>query len=590
MLPTVLAVALAAAVAGWSWRGRLDSTLARLAATLRALGLAALFLLLFDPGIAVHRIGVRPLVLLDNSVSMHAAAGHAADATRLATSLGDTSSFGELAPGEPGGRSTLRDALDGAAASGRPVIVVTDGEISDVAAISSDLLARTTVRLLPRTPGADIAIVSVAAPLRLVAGDTLDVDVDLSRSPGAPDSAAIAVRDSATVLLHGVARFGPATRTRLELHGALPRGLKGDQWLRVVRVGASDAEPDDDVRWLRLQVTPTPGVVVVAEVPDWDSRALYRTLLDVVEVPVRGYTQLVRGQWRRMDNLASVPASDVVAAARGADLLAVRGDPAAWRAMARSRLLWPPSGNTGDWYLAAGVASPVNGAFGGVEPDSLPPAAAVGTGAGSSDPSPDWIGAVARLSRRGTPVPVVTGRDGIGGRTVTIRADGLFRWPFHGGVADQVWRTMIADAATWLLAAPSADSQRARPVSPVTQRGRAVEFRWTGSGASVPLPIDLITPNAVRHDTLRFDGDGRALLAVPVGRYRYQLAGGGSGSFAVEPYSDELVAAPITLAAHAGAGAAAAPRRSLRELLWLFAVAIAGFGCEWLLRRRMGLR
>jgi hypothetical protein len=149
---------------------------------------------------------------------------------------------------------------------------------------------------------------------------------------------------------------------------------------------------------------------------------------------------------------------------------------------------------------------------------------------------------------------------------------------------------MIADAATWLLAAPSADSQRARPVSPVTQRGRAVEFRWTGSGASVPLPIDLIAPNAVRHDTLRFDGDGRALLAVPVGRYRYQLAGGGSGSFAVEPYSDELVAAPITLAAHVGAGAAAAPRRSLRELLWLFAVAIAGFGCEWLLRRRMGLR
>ncbi|MGH7522846.1 MAG: hypothetical protein ACREK8_00900 [Gemmatimonadales bacterium] len=590
MLPTVLAVVLAAAMAGWSWRGRLDSTSGRVAATLRAIGLAALFLLLLDPGIAVHRIGVRPLVLLDNSVSMHAATGHAADAARLAASLGDIASFGELAPGEPGGRSTLRDALDGAAGSGRQVIVVTDGEIGDVAAIPPDLLTRTTVRLLPRNPGADIAIVSVTAPPRLVAGDTLDVDVELARNPGAPDSAAIVVRDSAVILLRGTARFGTANRTRLELRGALSRAIKGEQWLQVARAGTADAEPDDDVRWLRLEVTPTPGVVVVAAVPDWDSRALYRALLDVVEVPVRGYTQLVRGQWRRMDNLGSVSASDVVAAARGADLLAVRGDPAAWRGLGRSHLFWPPSSNTGDWYLAVGGASPVNGAFAGVEPDSLPPAAAAGSGSTSSDPAPDWIGAVARLSRRGTPLPVVTGRQGTSGRSVTIRADGLFRWPFHGGVADQVWRTMIADAATWLLAAPSADSQRARPVNPVTQRGRPVEFRWTGSGPAVPLPIDLMRTNTTRHDTLRFDGDGRAALALAVGRYRYQLAGGGSGSFAVEPYSDELVAAPITLAEHVGVGAGAAPRRSLREMLWLFAVAIAGFGCEWLLRRRMGLR
>jgi len=589
MLPSVLAVALAAAVAWWSWRGRLaDSVVARWAALARAVGLAALLLLLLDPGLATHRVDTRPLVLLDNSVSMHAAGGRAAEAARLAGSLGDTTSFGELARGEPGGRSDLRDALAGAAAGGRPVVVVTDGEIGDVAAIPRDLLAQTTVHLLARTRGADIALTGVEAPLRLTAGDTLRIAVEALRTPDAPDTASIVVRDSTTVLLRAVARFGAGNRARIEMHGALPRGMQGERWLRVERVGAPDAEAGDDVRWLRLVVTPTPGVVVIAGTPDWDSRALYRTLKDVVEVPIRGYVELQHGQWRRMEDLRSVPASEVTAAAKSADLLAVRGDASAWRGQGRARLFWPPATQVGDWYLGAGGVSPVSDAFAGVDPDSLPPAAAIGSVAG--DAAPGWVGAVARLARRGTPQPVVSGREDRSGRTVVIGADGLFRWPFHGGVADQVWRSMIADAATWLLASPSADSMRARPVSPVTQRGRAVHFRWAGTGAPVALPIELHGPLGARSDTLRFDGAGEAALALGVGRYRYTLAGGGSGSFAVEPYADELVPAPVTLAEHQGIGGTAAPRRSLRELLWLFAIAIAGFGIEWMLRRKLGLR
>lgn len=588
MLPSVLAVALAAAVAWWSWRDRLDASLARWAALARAIGLAALLLLFIDPGIATHRTDARPLVLLDNSVSMHATGGRAAEAARLASSLGDTTSFGELIAGEPGGRSDLLDALDGAAAAGRPVIVVSDGEIGDASAISRDLLAQTTVRLLPRPAGADVALTGVEAPLRLIAGDTLTIDIDAQRTTGAPDTAAIVVRDSTTVLLRGVVRFGAGARARLELRGALPHAMQGERWLRVERVGVADAEPDDDVRWWRLVITPTPGVVVVGETPDWDSRALYRTLKDVVEVPIRGYLQLQRGQWRRMDDLRSVMAAEVTAAARSADLLAVRGDVTAWRALGRARLFWRPATRSGDWYLGAGGVSPVNGAFAGVEPDSLPPAAAVGSV--DADASQNWIGVVARLARRGTPMPVVTGREDRSGRTVTIGADGLFRWPFHGGVADQVWRTMISDAATWLLASPSTDSMRARPVSPVTQRGRLVRFRWAGAGAPVPLPIELHGPRGVRNDTLRFDGAGEASLALGVGRYRYALAGGGSGTFAVEPFADELVAAPVTLIEHAGTATMAAPRRSLRELLWLFGIAIVGFGAEWMLRRKLGLR
>jgi hypothetical protein len=89
---------------------------------------------------------------------------------------------------------------------------------------------------------------------------------------------------------------------------------------------------------------------------------------------------------------------------------------------------------------------------------------------------------------------------------------------------------------------------------------------------------------------LRFNGARDASIAGGVGRYSYAIEGGGTGSFAVEPYSDELFPSPVTLREHAGSAALTTPRHSLRELVWLFGVAIAGFGMEWTLRRRLGLR
>lgn len=588
MLPTVLAVVLAVAVAWWSWRDRLDQPVARWAMLARTVALAALLLLLLDPGIAARRIEQRPLVLLDNSVSMHAAQGRAAEASRLAATLGDTISFGELSRGEPGARTDLRDALAGAAAGGRAVTVVTDGEVSDASEIPADLLALASIRVLARALRPDIGLTEIQAPLRLTAGDTLALEVSAQRTAGSPDTAGIVVRDSSTVLMRGTLRFGASNRARIRLVGALPRGMQGERWLRIERTGPADAEPDDDVRWWRLLVAPTPGVVVIADAPDWDSRALYRALKDVVDAPLRGYAQLQHGQWRRMDDLRSVSAADVMAAARSADLLAVRGDVKPWRALGRARLLWPAATLTGDWYINGGGLSPLSSAFTGAEPDSLPPAA--GIIPVDSAALHGWIGATARLSRRGIPTAVIGGVEDRTGRNVTIGIDGLYRWSLRGGVAGQAWRSLIADAASWLLAAPEGDSVRARVTTPVTERGRPVLFRWVGSGGPVPLAVRLRGPRGERTDTLRFDGVGNAALALPVGRYRYALESGSGGTFAIEPYANELLPAPVTVTEHAGRGAAGAPRRSLRELLWLFGIAIAGFGTEWMLRRRLGLR
>ncbi|MEP6589776.1 MAG: hypothetical protein ABJC19_01220 [Gemmatimonadota bacterium] len=584
----LLALVVGVAASWWSWRERLNHGPERAAAAARALAIAAVVLLLLDPGIAGRVARQRPVVLLDNSVSMHARGGQATAAARLAASLGDTVTFGELVAGEPGSRVGLGGALAAAMTGGRRVVLVTDGEIADTAAIPPAVRAALTVHVLPRAGGPDQALTEVRAPSRLSVGDTLWVEVAAQRTPDAADSVRIEVRSGAELLMAGTLRFGTAVRGRIRLASRLPGGFSGAHWVEVVRSGAADSEPGDDIRWLRLTVAPSPAVVVLAASPDWDARFLYQTLRDVIDAPVRGYAQLERGSWRRMDDLRRVSTAEVLGAARAADLLAVRGDVTAWQRVGHARLLWAPSALEGDWYVGGGGASPVAGAFVGVPLDSLPPAIAVTPldNAGAAE----WVGATAQLARRGAAVPILTGTVDPGGRVVRLGADGLYRWAFRGGVADQLWRGLIASAAAWLLAAPRQDGARAIPIQAVTERGRPVRFRWTAPLPAVPLAVQLDGGDAVRHDTLSFDAAGEAAIALPPGRYRYTLEGGASGQLAVEPYSDELLPAAVTLVAHEATVAPTPTRGSLREAWWLFALAAAGFILEWLLRRRFGLR
>ena len=96
------AIVFAAALAWWPWRHTLQAPLARVALVARAVAILAVLLLLLDPGIRATVRRSRPLVLLDNSVSMHATGGHADSAAVLAASLGEVVRFGEAAPAEPG--------------------------------------------------------------------------------------------------------------------------------------------------------------------------------------------------------------------------------------------------------------------------------------------------------------------------------------------------------------------------------------------------------------------------------------------------------------------------------------------------------
>ena len=91
-------------------------------------------------------------------------------------------------------------------------------------------------------------------------------------------------------------------------------------------------------------------------------------------------------------------------------------------------------------------------------------------------------------------------------------------------------------------------------------------------------------------DTLRFDGAGRAQAWLAPGEYRYRLQGGGSGTAAVERYSDELLPRPVSLVAREARVSRPAGRTAARDWLWLFGLCVLALAGEWYARRRLGLR
>ena len=579
---SAVAILVAAALAWWPWRTELSGGWGRAGSLTRLIAIVATMLLILDPGIRLVSSRARPLVLMDNSVSMHATGGSADSAATVAANLGEVTRFAEVAPGEPGGSTNLGATLAAAVAAGRPLVILTDGEVQDVDAIPADLLAQADVRVLPRRHGDNVAITDVRMPTRLAAGDTLRFEIDVRVQGDAPDSVRVELRDSSRVIAVASAPV-ESGRSAVTLRGAalLPAVLEGERFIEILRVGASDSEQMDDRRWRRLLLAPSPGIVVVAATPDWDARALLATLAQVTAAPVRGYVQMQRGRWYRMDNLQPVAEQVVERAAAGADLLAVRGDTTRWLTLGGSRILWPEGRVTADWYLASGGPSPVSAALIGVDPDSLPPLPAV-----SEVPGGEWVGLVARRSRRGAEIPVMVGREA-GSRTVVIGASGFHAWSMQGGTPEQVWRTSLGQAVEWLLSAPALGTAAVRSVDQVVQRGRAVRFQLAGDSAVAP--IEFSRGGETRSDTLRADADGIAQVALSPGRWHWQALGA-TGDIIVEDYSDELLPGPVTLTARDAVVTPEPVRRSLRELWPLFAIAIAGFVAEWLVRRRLAIR
>lgn len=591
----VAAAALAAVLSyrlleGWSRRTWLP-------AACRAAGWSVIALLLVNASCPSVTPGARPLVLLDASLSMGAAGGRWSEALGMARSAGEMrlvgAANGDTVPAN--GRTVLAPAVAGAGSAGRSVIVITDGEVEDADAIPADLLALTTVRVLERRPVDDLAIVRVEGTTRVTPTDSvrLTIEVQSFGAGVAERTIPLTAREGDRIWLRGTVELDAGGRGRTVLHGPVPPVAPGAHALSVALNQTGDAEPRSDTRLVVVTVVPTPGVVLLASPPTWESRFLFESLRDVAALPVRGYLETQQGQWRRAGDLRPIARDEVAAAARRADLLVTLGTPGPLAAGSRARgrlvlpAVTPGSAAPGDWYVTVTAGSPLSSAFGGLAVDSFPP----GTALADLTAGPrDWIGLTAQAGRRGAVRPVLVGRDSAGTRRIIVGIDGLWRWAFRGGSSEQGYRALVASSVSWLLGGADSAAGRARLLRDVVEQGRPGTFEWVGGGAPAPIAIALTGNSGARQDTLVFDGAGRAELLLPPGVWRYHLAGGGEGTLAVEEFSGELLPRARTLAAHEAVASPERTRIPLRSWLWLFGLGVVAFSGEWLARRRMGLR
>ncbi|HEV2750945.1 MAG TPA: hypothetical protein VGV12_10530 [Gemmatimonadales bacterium] len=598
---------------------------------LRATGLSALALLAWNPTAARHESsGGAPLVLLDASLSMAEPKGRWREALdtarRIAQGGGTIWRFGErvtgfdtLPPGD--GASRLAPAVAAAAARGGPMVVVTDGAISDAADIPPDLLRRARIVSLPRAPFFDAFVSDIAAPRRIGTDDSLRLSVTYGtagkeagdkarKKPGKGEagkatlalslagkrllSRPVVLPDSGMVTTEFTLPPSPASHGPLTgpSRASLPAGW---QVLEVRLEGvAGDAEPRDDARRFVIEVSPQPSVVLLASPPDWETRFLARTLADVARLPVRTFVETERpGKgWRDAVTLESRPAGEVARAVASAQLLIEAGDPAAFTGFVPkgAMLLWPGPGGSrqdGDWYVQPPGPSPLAAALAGVAWDSLPPAASL------AELPPDSSAVVvlaARLARRGPPRPVLVLSERDGRRRAVIAAGGLYRWAFRGGASGEAYRALVAGVSDWLLEQGAGSRERFLPVTYETPNGTPLVWRWETPGTARDIVLSLATDKGQRVDTLRFDAGGRAELHLPPGAYRYSVRDGPEhGLVVVDDYSDEWRPAARVLTSQPGAADGRSVPVALRDRWWLFVLATLAFATEWAWRRRQGL-
>ena len=563
----------------------------------RTLAWLALGLLLLNPGCPVPADEARPLVLLDGSLSMSAAGGRWTEALAAARATGDVRLFGDpdvaLDSVPRAGRSRLSPALAATRASGRAVVVMSDGEIDDSIA-SLPLLRDASIRTFPRAPGPAVALEAMRGQVRLTRRDTLRLRVELRATGLAePVSTSLTVRSGERNVRTVPITVGDG-RQGVEI--GIPASVlgEGDHALDIGLRDSLDAERRDDRRLHLVNIAPTPGVVLAASPGDWDARFLYRTLRDVTELPVEGFVEIAPGEWRRMSDLSPVDQAQVRQSIGLADLAVIRGHRSLVPATRpRALLEWPSPAEgdealPGDWYLTPGDGPPAAG-LAGMPVDSFAPATVL---IPLTPDSGDWIGASVQAGRRGTLRPAIIGSSRRGSRRVAIGTQGLWRWAFRGGSSEQAYRSLFASVVDWLIAVEDTARGRARPVRPVVENGLPVVFAWSGSGSAEPVAIKITGADAqvAFDDSLRFDGNGRASVALAPGVYRYQLQPGGRGVVAVEQYSEEWFPRRSVLSDAAAVAAPAERRQGIRERWWLFAIALVALCGEWVVRRRMGLR
>ncbi|MDB4912184.1 MAG: hypothetical protein JWO39_3007 [Gemmatimonadetes bacterium] len=598
MLAWLLSLLLAALLAWWSYRAPAsgEGQRARGLAVLRTLAWIIVLALLFDAPAGPRR-AVPPIAALDVSESWLRGGDSALwrrgiSSARGASSelllWGDSARTGS-APSIPRDAATRAMPLaERALAVGRPLVLITDGELDDPASLTS-LPAGSRVEVLAHPAAIDAAVIALDAPRAVVANDTLEARVTVRAGElpvrGATLSLVAGSDVIATMPIDSLA--GRVERT-LTMHGRIQGAVRSVPLAAVVTV-AGDVERRNDTLATAVQVAPAAGAVLASTSPDFDARFLIPVLRGAVALPTRAYYRVAPGMWRQDGTLAAVSEATVRAALAEAPLAIIHGDTALFgapRAVTKgSLLLYAPSADTiGEWYPVAAPASPVAAVLSGVPWDSLAPLSV------SAGVHGDWAALLAAPARSSDRRIAIAGSES-GRRTVIVGTSGLWRWAFRGGVSRDAYATLWGGIFDWLTA-ERPDPRAALPADAIVRAGDRIRWR-RGTGNDTLVRVEMHKRGEARTDTLalHFAGPGALAESGPLDAGVYETRVSGGTSLLIVNASRELL--PRRANVRTGAVGGAAPfgdQPRLRDYHWIYLLLLAALCAEWLLRRHFGLR
>jgi hypothetical protein len=590
--------ALALAIVLYGWRE--PGGIARRAplVLLRAIALAIVIALLLDAPAGAAR-PVTPFVALDVSASWmrgnDTAAWRRALRQMRATAhdslylFGDSARAAEIPERPTDLASRARPAVERALAAGRPLTIITDGELDDPAELPA-LPTGSRIEVIERTPAPDLAVVTLDGPRSAVGGDTAELRATVRAADTASGSSnlvfALDGRPLATLPVEQLPPRGERTfTTRVPL--ASPDGAH----ILTAALASGDAEPGNDTLATVLEIARAARAVLVSTNPDLDARFMTAVLRGAISLPTRAYFQVAPNEWRLEGPLSPVSEPEVRRAVRDAPLLILHGDTAQFgppRAVASGALALVPSirDTLGEWYAVGAPASPIAGALTGIAWDSLPPLIVA-----STVPRGEWEGLVAararQFDRRAIIAAVERPR-----RVVTVAAGGFWRWRFRGGHSADAYDALWGSLFDW-LAAQRADARAAVPADAIVREGDPIRWiRGTAADSTVVVRLQRRgAPASTDSVTLHFGENGTVAESGGLAAGVYDVAVSGGAALLVVNRSRELLPrAPTVQSGNIGEAAAAGERPRLRDKGWPLVLALAALCAEWLLRRRSGLR
>lgn len=541
----------------------------------------------------------QPAVFVDASLSMtrDTAAAHLWRAAwDSAGSIGTDSVwvFGDsVRPGDgdapPSDAATrVRPVVERTMATGRPAVLITDGEVQDSSALDA-LASGSRLIVLARPPQRDAAVVTMDAPRAALDGDSLAIRVTLAAGAQGAAVGFLSIQlDGEALGRWPLDAMSPWGERQFDAR-VIARGVQGAGILRAIVASPGDGEPRNDTLAATIEISRAASAVFVSTSPDQDARFAIAVLRGTLALPTRGYLRIAPGMWRQEGTLAPATEAEVRRAMRDAPIAILHGDtsifgPPQAASFGPLALLVPPDADEGEWYASATPASPLSGSLAAVPLESLPPVVAGPSAAG------EWIGLEARQGRGAARRAVVVGRD-TPRRVVTVTGSGFWRWRFRGGASADAFAALWGGIFDW-LAAERADRRAAVPDQSAVRAGQSVRWR-RGSSADSTVRVILQRRREGGSDTLslRFGAGSTVQETPPLPSGIYDvIVPGGRTILAVNASAELLPTRPRMRSGNVGRRTTAADARGARGAGWLYALVIVLLCVEWISRRRLGLR